>query len=82
MALGAFVTDAKCTTCSRRFSIRRTVLRMLDLLRLKSSSRSTHVLMKTGYLFGASASSAARHGDRILQGWSLSLRRVVRLWPS
>ena len=56
MALGAFVTDAKCITCSRPFSIRRTVLLMWGLLRLKSSSRSTHVLMKTGYLFGVSAS--------------------------
>jgi len=58
MALGAFVTDAKCTTCSRRFSIQRTVLRMRGLLRLKSSSRSTHVLMKRGCLFVVSASSA------------------------
>jgi len=58
MALGAFVTDAKSTTCRRRFSIQRTVLLMRGLLRLKSSSRSTHVLMKTGCLFGVSSSPA------------------------
>ena len=51
---------------------------MQGLLRFKSSSRSTHVLMKTGYLFGASVSSAipARRQDSIKNRAS-----SCRLWP-
>ena len=51
---------------------------MRGLLRLKSSSRSTHVLMKTGCLFGASVSSAipARRQDSIKNRAS-----SCRLWP-